>query len=56
MRAVEYLNERSQNHFRLHFTSKTPYSFHTRGILSNPARGVHGGLKMKTTKVIRKRS
>ena len=29
--------KRSQNHFRLHFTSKTPYSFDARGNLSTPA-------------------
>ena len=27
------MRKRYQNHFRLHFTSKTPYSFDTRGIL-----------------------
>ena len=31
------MRKRSQNHFRLHFTSKTPYSFDTRSILSTPA-------------------
>ena len=37
---VEYLNEhsvlkkRSQNHVRLHFSSKIPYSFDTRGTVT----------------------
>ena len=40
---VEYLKrKRSQNHCRLHFSSKTPYSFDTRGILSTPVCDVHG--------------
>ena len=36
------MRKRSQNHFRSHFTSKTPYSFDTGGILSTPAWDVHG--------------
>ena len=36
------MRKRSQNHFRSHFTSKTPYSFDTGGILSTPACDVHG--------------
>ena len=32
--------KRPQNHFRLHFTSKTPYELDTRGILSTPACNV----------------
>ena len=43
------MRKRSQNRFRLHFTSKTPDSFDTRGILiSTPACDVHGRLE-KTT-------
>ena len=42
-----YNRKRSQNNFRLHFTSKTPYSFDTRGILSTPAFDVH--VRLKTT-------
>ena len=47
------MRKRSQNHLRLHFTSKTPYSFDTRGILSTPACDVHGRLKITTSKAIR---
>ena len=50
------MRTRSQNHFHSYFTSKTPYSFDTRGILSTPSRDNHGRLKMTTNKVIRKRS
>ena len=39
------MKKRSQNHFRLHFTSKIPYSFDTRSILTTPACGVHGRKK-----------
>ena len=46
------MKKRSQNHFRLHFTSKIPYSFDTRGILSTLARGVHGRLKTITVEAI----
>ena len=49
------MRKRYQNHFRLHFTSKTPYLFDTRGILGTPACDVHGRLKIRS-KVIRKRS
>ena len=48
------MRKRSQNHFRLHFTSKTPYSFDTRGILSTPACDVHGRLKITTSKATKK--
>ena len=34
---VNTSRKRPQNHFRLHFTSKTPYKFDTCGILSTPA-------------------
>ena len=54
----ETCRKRCQNHFRLHFTSKTPYSFklNTRGILSTPACDVHCvRLKTTTGKAIRKR-
>ena len=50
------MRTRSQNHFHSYFTSKTPYSFDTRGILSTPSWDNHGRLKMTTNKVIRKRS
>ena len=50
------MRKRSQNYFRLHFTSKTPYSFDKRGILRTPACDVHGRLKTTTGKAIRKRS
>ena len=46
--------KRSQDNIRLHFTSKTPYSSDTRGILSTPACDVHGRLKRTTSKAIRK--
>ena len=48
------MRKRSQNHFRLHFTSKTPYSLDTRGILSTPVCDVHWRLKITTSKAIRK--
>ena len=48
------MRKRSQNHFRFHFTSKTPYSSDTRGILSTHACDVHGQLKITTSKAIRK--
>ena len=48
------VRERSQDNIRLHFTSKTPYSSDTRGILSTPACDVHGRLKRTTSKAIRK--
>ena len=48
------MSKKSQNNFRLHFTSKTPYSSDTRGILSTPACDVHGRLKITTSKAIRK--
>ena len=44
--------KRSQNHFRLHFTSETPYNFFTRGILSTVTACVHGRLKTTTGKAI----
>ena len=46
------MRKRSQNHFRLHFTSKTPYSFDTRGNLSTPTCDVHGRLKITISKVV----
>ena len=47
------MKKRSQNHFLLHyFTSKIPYSFDTRGILSTPGCGAHGRLKTTTGKAI----
>ena len=53
------MRKRSQNHFRLHFTSKTPYLFDVRGILSTSICYVHGRLNsatIATGKAIRKRS
>ena len=52
------MRKRSQDHFRFHFTSKTPYPFDARGILSIPACDVNGRLKTTTGKAIyiRKRS
>ena len=47
------MKKRSQNHFLSHyFTSKIPYSFDTRGILSTPGCGAHGRLKTTTGKAI----
>ena len=43
--------KRPQNHFRLHFTSRTPYEFDTGGILSTPACDVLVRLK-RTGKAI----
>ena len=40
--------------FSFAFTSKTPYSFDTRSILSTPACDVHGRLKITISKAIRK--
>ena len=40
--------------FSFAFTSKTPYSSDTRGILSTPACDVHGRLKITISKAIRK--
>ena len=48
------VRKRSQDNIRLHFTSKTPYSSDTRGILSTPACDVHGRLKRTTSNAIRK--
>ena len=44
------IRKRSRNHFCLHFTSKTPYSFQTRGILSTYACHVHGRLTISDRK------
>ena len=46
------MRKRSQNHFRFHFNSKTPYPFDTRGTLSTPASDVNGPLKTTTGKAI----